>query len=65
MHNIYIDKQGNLYDGYTCNVSGMVKCELDDDGQPYSHYNLDGTCHHDKVEDKKLESVEAEKYAKF
>jgi len=65
MHNIYINKQGNLFDGYTCNVSGMVKCELNDDGQPYSHYNLDGTPNKSKTIKAKKEAVELKKYAKF
>ena len=43
MHNIYIDSKGKLFDGFTCDVSGMTQCELDSEGQPYKFYNLDGT----------------------
>lgn len=42
MHNIYIDKNGNKFDGNTSDVTGMIKCQLDIDGNPYSNYNIDG-----------------------
>ena len=34
----------------------MVKCELDDDGQPYSHYNLDGTADKSQIAKEALEA---------
>ena len=40
---IYIDNNGKLFDGYTCDTTGMTLCELDDNGKPYEYYNLDGT----------------------
>ena len=40
---IYIDNNGNLFDGNTCDVSGMVRCELKEDGGIYAKYNIDGT----------------------
>lgn len=43
MHNIYIDNNGNKFDGNTCDVSGMTLCQLDVEDKPYSYYNLDGT----------------------
>lgn len=43
MHNIYIDNNGNLFDGNTCDVSRMTLCELNSEGGIYSKYNLDGT----------------------
>ena len=43
MHNIYIDNKHGLWDGFTCDVTGMTLCELDSNDMPYSNYNMDGT----------------------
>ena len=63
---IYIDKNGKLFDGNTCDVSGMTLCELDDNGKPYEYYNLDGTPDTVKIiiERKKAEASEQVNVAK-
>ena len=40
---VYIDLNGSLFDGNTCDVSSMVLCQLDSNNNPFKNYNLDGT----------------------
>jgi hypothetical protein len=47
---IYIDNKGNLFDGATCNTTGMTLCQMDTDGSLFASYNLDGTADTVKIE---------------
>jgi len=52
---VFMDKNGSLFDGNSCDVNGMVQCELNKDGRTYRAYNLDGT-----PDTKKIALLEAE-----